>query len=145
MSTLLFTSQPSRGHLNPMLTIARQMRAKGHTIAFSGTAPARIEKVVTTTGFRFFNFRPSLSTLGSSFLSFTSGYFETFVAIKLFFSGLSYYAQAIGRVLDEYQPDAIVSDFSFIGSCLAAESRGIPYVIIYHAGLSFKGPDIPPS
>lgn len=144
MSTFLFTAQPSIGHLNPMLTIARQLQSDGHTIAFAGTAPARIEKGITASGFRFFNLRPSVSTLGLLLLPFTSGYVETFMAIRLFFSGLSYYAQAIGRILDEFRPDVVVSDFSFHGACLAAESKDIPYVIIYHAGLSFKGQGVPP-
>lgn len=144
MSTFLFSAQPSLGHLNPMLAIARQMRSEGHIIVFTGTAPAKIEKVITGSGFRFINIRPSLYTLGLLLLPFTSGYVETFLALKLFFCGLSHYARAVGDVLDELQPDAVVSDFAFIGACLAAESRNTPYVIVYHAGLSFKGPGIPP-
>lgn len=127
-----------------MLTIARQMRSGGHTIVFAGTAPARIEKVIAANEFRFINIRPSIYTLGFFLLPFTSGCIETFMAVKLFFSGLSHYAHAVSHILDELQPDAVVSDFAFPGACLAAESRDIPYVIIYHAGLSFKGPGIPP-
>lgn len=144
MSTFLFAAQPSMGHLNPMLTIARQMRIEGHTIAFVCSAPAKTTNVILANGFRLINIRPSFYTLGFFLLPFTSGYIETFIAIRLFFSGLSHYAHTISHVLDELEPDAVVSDFAFPGACLAAESRDIPYVIIYHAGLSFKGPGIPP-
>ena len=144
MSTFLFSAQPSMGHLNPLLTISRQIQSEGHTIVVASPATTQSENVITTSGFRFVKIRPSLSSLGLLFLPFTSGYAETFIAIRLFFNGLSHYARATGQVLDDLQPDAVVSDFSFVGACLAAEWRGIPYVTIYHAGLSFKGPGIPP-
>ncbi len=37
-----------------------------------------------------------------------------------------------------------MSDFTFPGAGLAAESKGVPYIVIYHAGLCFKGGGIPP-
>jgi UDP:flavonoid glycosyltransferase YjiC (YdhE family) len=127
-----------------MLTIARQMRSEGHTVVFVCSAPAKITKVIPANGFRLINIRPSLYTLGFFLLPFTSGYLETFMAIRLFFSGLYHYTRALGQVLDELRPDTVVSDFAFPGACLAAEGKNIPYVIIYHAGLSFRGPGIPP-
>jgi UDP:flavonoid glycosyltransferase YjiC (YdhE family) len=32
MSTFLFSAQPARGHLNPMLTIAHQLRSEEYTL-----------------------------------------------------------------------------------------------------------------
>jgi MGT family glycosyltransferase len=128
-----------------MLSIARQMRAEGHIVVFACFAPENIKKLITADGFRLISIRLSpLQVLGFLLLPFTSGYMETFIAIKLFFSGLSHYARAIGHILDELQPDEVVSDFAFLGSCLAAESRNIPYAIVYHAGLSLRGHGIPP-
>ena len=144
MASFLFAAQPSIGHLTPMLTIAKQMRAEGHTIVFVCSAPAKATNIITISGFRLLNVRPSISTLGFFLLPFTSGYVETFMAVKLFFSGLYHYARTLGQVLDELQPDAVVSDFAFPGACLAAESRDTPYIVIYHAGLCFKGTGIPP-
>ncbi|HHT9135515.1 MAG TPA: glycosyltransferase [Candidatus Avalokitesvara rifleensis] len=127
-----------------MLSIAHQMRSAGHTVTFAGFTLENIKNLITANGFRPVSIRPSLSSLGFLLLPFTSGYVETFTAINLFFSGLSHYTRAISNVLDEIRPDAVVSDFSFVGACLAAERKNIPHVIIYHAGLSFKGPGIPP-
>lgn len=145
MSTFVFAAQPAMGHVNPMLTIARQMRSEGHTIVFfTCPAPEHIKHLIALHGFHFISARPPLRTLGFLLLPFTSGYLETFMAITLFTSGLLYYARAVRHVLDEYQPDAVVSDFAFSGACLASESKNIPYVVIHHAGLSFPGPGIPP-
>jgi len=146
MSLFIFAVQPALGHLNPMLSIAHQMRSEGHTVIFLCPAPELIKRVVEGNGFRLLGFRtihPSLYPLGSFLLSLPSGYMETFHAIKLCFTRLSFFTRAVRHVLDELQPAAVVSDFSFPGACLAAESRGIPYTVIYHAGLCFKGPGIP--
>jgi UDP:flavonoid glycosyltransferase YjiC (YdhE family) len=144
MGTFLFTAQPSMGHMNPMLAIARQMRADGHDIVFAGAAPPRIRERIASEDFRLINIRPALSTLGLLLLPLVSGYMETVMAIRFFFSGIYHYASSIRRIVQEIQPDAVVADFAFPGAHLAAEAAGIPYVIIYHAGLSFKGPGIPP-
>ncbi|MFQ5593006.1 MAG: glycosyltransferase [Anaerolineae bacterium] len=144
MSTFLFSAHPAMGHLNPLLTIARKMRTEGHTVVFAHFAPPKIEQYMADNRFRFINLRPSLSMLGGVLLPLTSGYLETFLAVKLFLGGLSHYARATGQVMDELRPAAVVSDFSFVGASLAAESRAVPYVAIYHAGLGFKGPGIPP-
>ncbi|MFQ5614907.1 MAG: glycosyltransferase [Anaerolineales bacterium] len=144
MSTFLFSSQPSTGHLNPLFTIARQMQARGHTPVFANFAPPKVKKTIAGHGFRLINIRPALPTLGLTLLPNTSGFVETFLAVRLFYSGILHYARAALPVLDEVRPAAVISDFSYFGACLAAEARGIPYAAIYHAGLSFKGPGIPP-
>ncbi len=144
MANLLFAAHPSTGHLNPMISIARKMRSEGHTVVFICSTPAKATKVIAENSFHLINIRPSLSIFGLLFLPLTSGYVETFLAAKLFFSGTFYYARAIGKALAKLQPDAVVYDFSFPGACLAAESQDIPFVNIYHAGLSFSGPGIPP-
>jgi len=127
-----------------MLAIARQLQSEKRTVIFASPAAARVEETIAANGFRSINIRPSLSTLGLLLIPLTSGYLETFLAARLLFSGLSHYARATRRILAEWQPDAVVSDFAFPGACLAAEAKHIPYVVIYHAGLSFKGPGIPP-
>jgi MGT family glycosyltransferase len=145
MSTFLFTAHASAmGHLNPLLTIAQQMQSEGHTCIFAGHTRPNTEQVISTYGFRLIKIRPSLKNLGLLFLPLTSGFFETFYASLQFFAGLDHYANAIGKILDNVQPDTVVTDFSFFGSGLAAEVHNIPYVVLYHAGLSFKGDGIPP-
>jgi MGT family glycosyltransferase len=145
MSTFVFTAfAEAMGHLNPMLTIARQLRSEGHAIVFACHTLPHTEKAIMANNFRLINIHPSLYGIGLVFLPLTSGFFETFFASRIMFSGLMHYANAIKPILDEVQPDAVVSEFSFLGSCLAAETREIPYALVYHAGLSFRGEGIPP-
>lgn len=144
MAKFLFAVQPSMGHLNPLLSIAGHMKSAGHEIEFICFGPEKIEKIIRDSSFHVYNMRPSLSAIGFLFLPLLKGYLETFVAIRLFFSGLSFYTRATARILKERQADAVVADFAFPGAFLAAESMNIPYILIYHAGLGFKGPGIPP-
>ncbi len=144
MSTFLFSSQPGTGHLNPLLTIARQMQARGHTAVFANFAPPKAKKLIEGHGFRLINTRPPLGSIGLTLLPNTTGFTETALAMYLFYAGVLHNARATIPVLEEVQPAAVVSDFSYLGSCLAAETRGIPYGLVYHAGLSFPGPGIPP-
>lgn len=132
------------GHLNPMLSIANQMRSAGHEIEFIFSGPKKIGKIIRDNDYPAFNMRPHPSALLFLFLPLLAGYLETFIALKIFFSGLGHYANGINRKLRETGADALVSDFAFPGAGLAAEAVNIPYVIIYHAGLGFKGPGIPP-
>ncbi len=105
---------------------------------------ANTAQAITAHGFRLIKIHPAIQSVGLVFLPLTSGFTETFYACLQFFAGLTYHASAIGRILDDVRPDVVVTDFSFLGAGLAAETRDIPYVIIYHAGLSFKDDGIPP-
>jgi MGT family glycosyltransferase len=144
MGTFLFTSQPAMGHLNSLLTIARYLRERGHTPVFVCHGPKSMEEAVVKNGSQVVRMRPSLTSIGLILLPFTSGFFETCFALRLFFSGLTHYANAVGAVIDDIKPEAVVSDFGFPAGCLAAETRNIPGVAVYSAGLFFKGPGIPP-
>ena len=147
MSSFIFAIQPAIGHLNPMLSIAHQLRSEGHTVIFLCFAPKYIEKTVAVNGFPLVGIKginTSLFPLGEFLLSLPSGFLETNNAIKLCYHRLSFFARAVGEVLDEIRPAVVVSDFAFPGACIAAESKNIPFVVIYHAGLCFKGPGIPP-
>lgn len=147
MSTFLFAVQPAMGHLNPMLSIAHQLRSEGHSVIFLCIAPKYIEKTVARNDFPLIGVKGinmSLLPLGEFLLSLPSGFLETNNAIKLCYHRLFFFTRAVGDVIDEIQPEVVVSDFAFPGACLAAESRKKPCVVIYHAGLCFKGPGIPP-
>jgi UDP:flavonoid glycosyltransferase YjiC (YdhE family) len=144
MSTFLFSAQPAKGHINPMLTIAHELNTKGHRVVFTAPTAPGIEQFLADRGVQFIGIRPAPSAVGLLLLSFTSGFTETFLASRFFFNGITYYARGITKVLEEIEPQAVVTDFSFLGAALAAELKDTPYVIVYHAGLSFPGPDIPP-
>jgi len=147
MSKFLFAVQPAMGHLNPMLSIAHELHSAGHEVTFACTVPGLIEKAVTRNGFRLVgigNLSPSVISMGEFILSIPSGFLETVNATRLCYHRLKYIARATGEVQDDIRPDVVVSDFTFPAACLAAEARNIPFVVIYHAGLCYDGPGIPP-
>jgi len=144
MAKLLFVAQPAMGHMNSLFTIAGKMKAKGHEIHFSCPAVKKAEDAIKANEFDYIKVRPALSSIGLFFLPLFSGYAETYFAMKQFFSGLDHYSSVYKQILEELRPDAVIADFSYIGPCLAAELLQIPYVVIYHAGLCFSGPGIPP-
>lgn len=143
-SYLFAAHAASMGHLNPMLTIARQLQGMGKTCVLTGHATSQTARAIQAQGVRFIPIRPSLQNAGLLLLPLTSGFLETFVAFLQFFGGLAHHARAILPILDELRPAAVATDFTFLGAGLAAEMRGIPYVTVCHAGLSFKGDGIPP-
>lgn len=144
MSTFLFAAHPSAGHLNPLLAVARRLRERGHQVVFVCSAATRAAAAVAAEGFRLERLRPALGTLGLLLLPWTSGFLETFAAATLFTRGLRHYARGVGGLLDALSGAVVVADFTFPGAFLAAESRGVPWAAIYHAGLSFPGPGVPP-
>ena len=144
MSTFVFTSQPAMGHLNSLLTIAQQLKLKGHDIVFICSGPKNIEQNIINKGFSTIRIRDALSSPGFALLPLFSGYTETFIAFKLFFGGLYHYTKTISSILNELKPVAVISDFGFPAGGLAAELNNIPYVIVYSAGLYQKGDGIPP-
>ncbi|MEW6368350.1 MAG: glycosyltransferase [Acidobacteriota bacterium] len=147
MSTYLFAAQPARGHINPMLAIGRQLRSRGHEVVFAGFAPGPMQRYVETAGFQFINIRSlpiALVSMKMIVVPLLSDFRETWFAAHAFYSGLRLTGRAFQGIIGRVRPDAVVCDFAYIGAGLAAETRGIPYALIYHAGLSFRGPGIPP-
>ncbi|MEW6280049.1 MAG: glycosyltransferase [Candidatus Eremiobacterota bacterium] len=144
MSTFLFAGHPGMGHLNPLMTIAGALEAVGHRTVFAGFGPATVERQVTARGFTVLHHRPVPSALGLALLPALSGVLETWAAMRLFTAQPGAYARALIPTLKRVQPACVVADFSFPGAGLAAEVLGIPWVSIYHAGLGYPGPGVPP-
>ncbi len=132
------------GHLNPLLTIARRLKSQGHTVVFVYDGPPKIHEIISASDFDVITIRAWPFKLVALLLPYTSGFTETFIALKSFMGGLKHYGHTVGQVLDRIKPDVVVADFAFPGVFLAAESRVVPYVMVYHAGLLYEGPGIPP-
>ena len=104
MSIFLFSAMPGMGHLNPMLAIAKQLRAEGHEVIFTAPSPPKFgsEKFISSQGFRFIAIRPRLTFIQFLLiflLPFTSGFMETFLASQVFFRGIFYFVRAINILL----------------------------------------------
>ncbi len=144
LAVFLFSGQPATGHLNPMISIAQALHDRGHESVFAVPDVGGRRQFIESQGFQFCGLRPPLATAALELLNWTEGFFETFVAVRLFFHGLTTYARQVAKIIDEVKADAAVAEFFFFGSCVAAESKGIPNVIVYHAGLPYPGDGIPP-
>jgi len=147
MSRFAFAVLPAVGHVNPMISIAHELREQGHEIIFVCFAPDVIREHVEANGFRLEGIPgmpPSLFRLVEFLMKFPRGYLEFLNGIGAMFSRLTYVARNVIRVLERLEPDMVVVDFTFPGACIASEKLGMPFTVIYHAGLCFKGPGVPP-
>ena len=158
MSKILFLNQPSVGHLNTLLSIALQMREDGHTVHFlvPGWRGFKTSIQILDTAFKIPNtirshgtdvdlISPPLSVVWQGlFLPLKSGYAELLHAVNIISLGLATYTKRILKFIEQDRPDALVVDFSLLGAGLAAEIANIPYAVIYHSGLPFRGKGIPP-
>jgi len=158
MSKVVFLNQPSVGHLNTLLSIASQMKEEGHSIRFlvpsvqgvrtgiqvldTGSA---IPDRITRNGLVCDLIPPHLSLIWNAFLlPYKSGYEETIHAFNMFYKGIEHNTRYVLKFIERHCPDILVTDFAFPAASLAAEIAKIPYVVIYHSGLPFRGDGIPP-
>ena len=144
MKTYIFVALPSSGHINAMLKIAWELKGKGNRILFATLNKTEIISRLEREGFQVLIVPMSYTAVGYLLLPLTKGYVETYFAASLFFSSMKHYTNKTIRLIDEHKPDCIISDFAFPGAYIAAEIKEIPFAILYHAGLAYAGPGIPP-
>lgn len=74
-----------------------------------------------------------------------SGPLETIAAFEIFTAQPLAYARLFREHVRKWRPAAVVVDFSCPGAALAAEVEGVPWVSVFHVGLPYPGPGLPPS
>jgi MGT family glycosyltransferase len=160
MSDIAFLCQPSVGHLNTLLSMALQMKSEGHRPRFlvpgmsmprwwpkvqvletAAEVPATVERQ----GLPVERLRPPLlSGLHAIRMTRSTGYEELRHAVAAFSTGMASSARQVLRRLEQQGADVVVTDFAFFPAALAAEKLGLPWVTVYHSGLPFHGPGVPP-
>ncbi len=143
MTAVLFAAHPARGHLTPLLAIAERLRATGHEASFALSAPGE-RRYVTERGFVVRPVPPAPAMLLLPVVPHLRGFSETSFAIRVFTAGLCHYGRAFASLVDEIRPGVLAADYLFPGAWLGAELRGLPWAAVYHSGLPFAGPGIPP-
>lgn len=158
---VLFAAHPTVGHTNALVAIARRMRQQGDEVLFSLVGGARIpprvplpDVIKTGAGLpdsieaRGVPVARLRSPVGMMFhaalLPWARGYGELRRAMAAFTSGACSVAEEVSRVMRQFRPDVVVSDFAFFAAWLAAEREGTPLAVVYHAGLPFRAPGVPP-
>ena len=127
---VVFSFPRGRGHLAPLLPIARQAKASGHQTALIGAR----EPVLEQTGFTRLcprDIRLPSSTIGTgSMRSFDSK--RVLQRVEEVFLGTAAYGALIDvhQLLTEWPADILVcSEFDF-GAMTAAEEAGVPCVVV---------------
>ncbi len=155
---VLFLTQPAVGHLNTLLSIASQMKADGHAVHFllPGMRGAKTNVQILDTITQLpdildkndipYDLIPLAFPMiwGGLLWPLKSGYAEFTHAVSIFSQGVAHYTRHILKFIEKNPPDVLVTDFAFVAAGLAAEVMNIPYVVIYHSGLPFRGEGVPP-
>jgi MGT family glycosyltransferase len=151
MARFLFAVWPYRGHFFPTIAIAHALRERGHTAAFYSGAAAR--SIIEAEGFECFPFvRIDESRLEKLMFApdrDVSGQ-RPLRAKKLLRAWLidtiPQQVEDLARILDDWQPDLIVSETSMWGPILVLhETYDIPVAVFSTvASCMLPGPGAPP-
>jgi len=87
---------------------------------------------------------PASFRLRSWLLPRLSGPLESVAALEIFTAQPLAYAREFARHVEKVRPSAVVVDFACPGAALAAEAAGIPWLSVFHVGLAYAGPGLPP-
>jgi UDP:flavonoid glycosyltransferase YjiC (YdhE family) len=142
---VLFTVQPSTGHLHPLVPLATALSEAGHEVAICSSRSFRPE--VEAFGLRYFD--AGLDWLTSDHSTWGSfppmpppgPEFATFV-VKIFADiTTGHMASDVVAIAREFEPDIIVRESMEYGGCIAAEVLGLPHASV--AGNAYSAVDSP--
>lgn len=140
---MLFAVQPELGHLNPFLALAERLPAAGLEPVFATWGPGG--EHLAARGVAWDELRPPLSYLARQLLlPRLSGKLESVAAFEIFTAQPLAWARAFSGALERLRPAAVVVDFTCPGAALAAEAMGLPWLSVFHVGLPYPGPNLPP-
>ncbi|WP_406194080.1 glycosyltransferase [Kitasatospora sp. NBC_01560] len=121
MSRFLFVVPPLTGHVNPTVGIARELSARGHEVAWTGT-----ETVLRPL------LGPDARVLGTGTRAFRAQGGHGLAALRSLWAGFIVpYARFTAKPLDalvrEFRPDALLVDQHTPAGALVAHRHGLPW------------------
>jgi len=142
---VLFTVQPSTGHLHPLVPVADALRGGGHEVAVCSAASFRAD--VEAFGLRHID--AGLDWLTSDQSTWTAfppmpapgPEFAKFVVTIFADVTTGHMVPDLLDIAADFKPDLIVRESMEYGGCIAAEKLGIPHASI--AGNAFSAIDSP--
>jgi len=142
---VLFTVQPSIGHLHPLVPVATTLQAAGHEVAVCSAASFRPD----VEAFGLTHLDAGLDWLAGDHATWTAfppmpppgPEFAAFVVTVFADVTTQHMVPDLLRIAHEWQPDLIVRECMEYGGCLAAEALGIPHASI--AGNAYSAIDDP--
>jgi UDP:flavonoid glycosyltransferase YjiC (YdhE family) len=156
MTRVLFTTDPITGHVRPALGVARSLVDSGHEVVwYTGR---KFESLVATTGSRFspINARFDFDDAEVDALQSVEGQQPGLSGFKkvlreVFINPIPDYVADLAGLFDEFEPEVVVANHTFMASMLLAEQRGLPRVAFSTGPLSLSsvdtapfGPGLPP-
>jgi UDP:flavonoid glycosyltransferase YjiC (YdhE family) len=144
---ILFTVQPSTGHLHPLVPVARALTARGHEVAVCSSPSFRGEVEAfglshrdagldwITSDHSTWGSFPPMPPPGPEFGAFVVTVFADISARHM--------VPDLLAIAEDWSPDLIVREAMEYGGCLAAERLGIPHASIGGNGYSaVDSPDV---
>jgi UDP:flavonoid glycosyltransferase YjiC (YdhE family) len=144
---ILFTVQPSTGHLHPLVPVAQALTAVGHEAAVCSSPSFRREVETfglthldagldwVTSDHSTWGAFPPMPPPGPEFAAFVVTVFADITAGRM--------VPDLLQIAAEWQPDLIVRESMEYGGCVAAEYLGIPHASVGGNGYSaIDSPDV---
>ncbi len=137
---VLFTVQPSTGHLHPLVPVARALSSAGHDVAICSSASFRPEIEAfdlthidagldwVTSDHSTWSAFPPMPPPGPEFAAFVVTVFADITARQM--------APDLLGIAADWSPDLIIREAMEYGGCLAAERLGIPHASVGGNGYS---------
>jgi MGT family glycosyltransferase len=152
MSKFLFVVWPFAGCLFPLMSTAQAVSRRGHEVAFYTGRVAKTH--VESEAFRFFPFSSELEEVWQPLVMEPDGISNGWQKpwrlerpLREFFLGtVPYQVEDLAGIVEEWQPDIIVSDPAMWGAIVVLrEVQRIPVVVMSpYAACLLRGPDAPP-
>ncbi|MFD9594375.1 glycosyltransferase [Kitasatospora sp. NPDC059973] len=134
MSRFLLVVPPLTGHVNPVVGIARELAARGHEVAWTGT-----ESVLRPL------LGPGAVVLGTGTRAFRAQGGHGLAALRSLWEGFIVpYARFTAKPLDaaarEYRPDALLVDQHTPAGALVAHRHGLPWASLAPGAMELGRP-----
>jgi UDP:flavonoid glycosyltransferase YjiC (YdhE family) len=137
---MLFTSRPLAGHFEPLVPLAVQARAAGHTVAFATGEPYVTR--ARQDGFEAFRagpddgFRSEWAPRFPGFEQLVGDAQRRFFLTRIFADlELAPRAADLESIVDTWRPQLIVHEVAEFAAPLVGTARGIPYVDVSYGAL----------
>lgn len=130
MTRVLLVAPPYSGHLNPLIAIGEDLRARGMTVSFA-TGATRTPQLHTL-GFDAHPILPhdpgAFDQISNSATKIGSNPLRLASQVRANLEILVPVTAELTRVVDEVRPDVVVADFTAPPAGLVAERAGIPWL-----------------
>ncbi|NYI04008.1 glycosyltransferase [Allostreptomyces psammosilenae] len=149
MTRVLFATVPATGHVRPSLPIARELVEAGHEVVwYTGRG---FEKIITSVGARFvpvtadLKFDADVDALQSTDDERRPGIAGLRkVVFDVFVDSIPAYVDDLRPLFDDFRPEVVVGDQTFMAAPLLALQRDIPRVIFCLGPMSISSVDTAP-